>query len=664
MEERSDPAPAGPVTTDRRAERLLRSMDLAEKVAQLIAVPLPRHEDEWPAEELGAPPGVLVVPAGPAAETRRRVDVAQHRLLRRSRHAIPALVLGTALPSDAPRLPAPLALAAAWDADLVAAVAHEHAAQARSAGLHALLGPVVAAPPPDPVPEAADLHACFGADPFQVSTLVSAYVRGAQAPQPDGRQIACVGTHVGGDGARLDGRAGHWDERTMRSHVLAGAEAAVRAGVTALMPSYSSNGGIPAHVDSRLLRDIVRGEWQFPGAVLAAPGALRALSGTAVAGGQGPPLALALESGVDVLLDGAPEERPEERRDRIVALVRSGALPEWLVDDAVAVVLRTKARLGLLAAPDESAPARTPAPRTDAAALLRRAVAAGAVIVSDPAGLVPLPAEEGPVDVVEIGTDPATPPSRVALALVDTLRARFPERRVAPARTPRPGALVVAVLVDRSPGDAVTEVARIVGAGHRCVLLHCGNAVAGLTELVTTTASVVLAWEPTPAHAAVLASVLAGAVEPAGRLPLPVGRAEDGTRRPEALPLGHRAGWSGFAYADLSIAPQRPLPGEPVVVECVVTNTGPRRARDVVLVHLRDRVSSIVRPPRLAGTGAVTLNPGQRGRVRVELPYARFSVWDRAMRHVVEPGTFDVVVGPTTARPALHGTVTLGDAEG
>ncbi len=684
MEEIGDPVPAGPVTSDRRVDRLLHSMDLAEKVGQLVAAPLPEEHADWTP---GPPPGVLVVPAGPIAETRRRVARAQQQVLSRGRHAVPALVLATGAPTDATRYPSALALAAAWDPDLVAAVAQQQALAARAMGVHAILGPVVAVPPPGIPGERADLRMCFGADPHLVATLVTAYVRGAQggpAGPMDERHVACVGQHLGGDGARLDGRASYWDERSMRSYLLAGGEAAVRAGVSGLMPSYSSNGGIPVHVDSWLLRKVVRSEWHFPGVVMSAPGALRALAGTPVAGGDGPPLALALESGVDVLLDGGAGEEPEDRRKRIVALVEAGALPEWLVDDAVTALLRVKARMGLFDAPSGAGPVPAP-PRPEAEALLRRAVAAGTVLVSDPSGLVPLPVGPGPgpddgpgpapveaITVVDIVAGEGAPPSRTAEALVTALRERFPGLPVDHGPHPRPGALVVALLLDTRPGDAVPAVGRIVGSGHRCVALHCGPSVGGLAELVTTTASVLLSWEVTPAHAVVIADVLAGAVEPAGRLPLSLGSVRAGpghTLHPEcnrnvALPLGHRSGWTGFDYSDLSIAPQRPLPGEPVVVECVVTNNGTRRGRAVVQVHLHDRVSSIVRSGRLVGFGSVTLNPGQRGRVRVELPHGRFSVWDRAMRHVVEPGTFDVVVGPTNAEGVLHGTVTLGDTEG
>jgi hypothetical protein len=167
-----------------------------------------------------------------------------------------------------------------------------------------------------------------------------------------------------------------------------------------------------------------------------------------------------------------------------------------------------------------------------------------------------------------------------------------------------------------------------------------------LAPLVATTAAVVLCWQPVNVHAEAHADMLLGAAEPGGRLPVPI--IGDGGR--VVCPLGHGAGYTSVEYSHLRIAPDRG-PGPPqLVVQCRVTNAGDRVGKEVVQVYLRDEVASVARTETsLAAFTTVELEPGRTVTVTLRIAAARLAVWNRAMRHVVEPGTFTVFVGRSAA---------------
>ncbi|MCW0215197.1 MAG: fibronectin type III-like domain-contianing protein [Pseudonocardia sp.] len=648
---------------DRRVADLFAGLSVREKAGQMVTATL--AELDTGAGLADGPPGFVVVPPLSRDECRARLGdlartVAGHRRL-------PVVPIGMAATPGSVRFPGPIAMAATWDRDTVHRAASSIADAAAATGVRALLGPSAA---PAGTDLESDVGPCFGGDVLLASEMVAAHVRGSQGTDhgtlPPNR-VGCVLTQFGAGPGQLDGSPGHWDERTLRGEVLAVAAAAVRVGVLAVMPSTASNGGIPAHVDSWLLKDVLRGEWHFDGVVLSALGGVRDLAARhRVTAEFTEAIALAVEAGVDV---GADLGEPWlTRRDRLEELIGHGAIPGWLVDDALAAVLRMKIRLGLFE-PQPASTVRPPAglPATPPAdRLAARAVADSVVLLSDPRDLLPLASRPGVrIGVVVAGEDTPRDPDAAGLTenLATALRTRLPDATI--TRRGRgdamsPGELSI-VVVPENARAAVTDVARLAAGTGGCVVVHCGTRLGGLPELTGTTASVLVGWSPVAATAGALADVLAGRLEPGGRLPLAVGAHPDGAPGRATFPLGHGRGYTTFGYSHLRIAPDRPLEGESVVVECRVENTGNRPGREIVQVYLRDRVSSVIRPERmLAGFASVTTEPGRVRTVRISLPPDRFSIWDRGMRRTIEPGTFDVLVGASAGDIRLQGRIELG----
>ena len=84
---------------------------------------------------------------------------------------------------------------------------------------------------------------------------------------------------------------------------------------------------------------------------------------------------------------------------------------------------------------------------------------------------------------------------------------------------------------------------------------------------------------------------------------------------------------------------------------------GRRRGDEVVQLYVRDVQCRVVRPAKeLRGFQRIDLQPGEKQTVTFALPAEKLSFYDeRVHDFVVEPGTFDVLVGSSSADIRLTG---------
>ncbi|MDH5823480.1 beta-glucosidase BglX [Luteimonas sp. RD2P54] len=188
--------------------------------------------------------------------------------------------------------------------------------------------------------------------------------------------------------------------------------------------------------------------------------------------------------------------------------------------------------------------------------------------------------------------------------------------------------------------------------------------------------SILMAWFPGVEAGNALADVLFGDHAPSGKLPVtfprnvgqvPIHYNHKNTGRPPdakdkytskyldvawtpLYPFGHGLGYTTFRYQDLRVGAARIGRGDPVDVEVTVTNTGRRAGDEVVQLYLRDDVASVTRPVKeLRGFRRVTLQPGESRTVAFRLEPDALAVLDAELRPVVEPGSFTVFAGGSSA---------------
>ena len=116
------------------------------------------------------------------------------------------------------------------------------------------------------------------------------------------------------------------------------------------------------------------------------------------------------------------------------------------------------------------------------------------------------------------------------------------------------------------------------------------------------------------------------------------------------FPFGHGLSYTKFKSSAPKLERSTIRPDEDAIVTVDVTNTGPRSGDEVVQLYVHDVVSSVTRPVKeLAGFERITLAPGERRTVKFVVPPDALALTDRDMRRVVEPGAFELMVGPSSA---------------
>lgn len=236
-------------------------------------------------------------------------------------------------------LPSPTALAASWDERLLTDLGALLASEARRKGVDVLLAPTL------------NLHRsplggrhfeCFSEDPLLTGRTGAALIRGIQSGG-----VAATAKHFVANDAETDRLSVdvRMDEQTLHEVYLAPFEAAVEAGVWAVMSAYNKVDGATMSA-SPLLESPLRSAWGFDGAVVSDWGGVRTLLDTA-------------RSAQDLAMPGP--EGPWATG--LLAALERGLVSAEAVDDKVRRLLRLAWRVGALGSPrPPRRPAVTPPP--------------------------------------------------------------------------------------------------------------------------------------------------------------------------------------------------------------------------------------------------------------------------------------------------------------
>ncbi|MFN2245064.1 MAG: glycoside hydrolase family 3 N-terminal domain-containing protein [Anaerolineae bacterium] len=116
------------------------------------------------------------------------------------------------------------------------------------------------------------------------------------------------------------------------------------------------------------------------------------------------------------------------------------------------------------------------------------------------------------------------------------------------------------------------------------------------------------------------------------------------------FPFGYGLSYTRFEYRNLAVETSQVGLDGVLIVSATVANTGDSSGDEVVQLYVRDRVGSVTRPVKeLKDFQRVSLAPGEERQVRFEVPVQRLGFHGPAMEYAVEPGGFNVWVGPNAA---------------
>jgi beta-glucosidase len=129
------------------------------------------------------------------------------------------------------------------------------------------------------------------------------------------------------------------------------------------------------------------------------------------------------------------------------------------------------------------------------------------------------------------------------------------------------------------------------------------------------------------------------------------------------FPFGHGLAYTTFAYDNLRLNGTKFGPGDEIVVQVDVTNTGSRAGQEVVQLYVRDEESRLVRPlQELKAFAKVALQPGKTQTVTLTLNQQSLAYYDPAQAvWVTEPGEFTLLVGSSSRDIRLCGQLSWVD---
>jgi beta-glucosidase len=115
------------------------------------------------------------------------------------------------------------------------------------------------------------------------------------------------------------------------------------------------------------------------------------------------------------------------------------------------------------------------------------------------------------------------------------------------------------------------------------------------------------------------------------------------------FPFGFGLSYTMFEISPPHLSAAQIKADQSVTVSVDVRNTGKVAGDEVVQLYLHDVVSSVTRPVKeLKGFRRVTLAPGESTTVQFTLDREAFALWNQQMQRVVEPGAFEIMVGPNS----------------
>lgn len=345
---------------DRKVNDLLAKMTLEEKIGQLVQYsagaatgPTSGRTDDRDMIRKGQVGSLFNV------TTAHDTNELQHIAVENTRLHIPLLFGLDVIHGFRTTFPLNLGLAATWDPSIIEKASRVAAQEASAAGVRWTFSPMV-----DIARDArwGRMSEGAGEDPFLGAAMARAYVRGYQGDRLDAPDsiVACA-KHYVGYGASEAGRdynSTEISEHSLRQFYLPPFHAAEEAGAATFMTAFNAINGIPASANPFTVRQILEKEWGFDGFVVSDWTSVSEIMAHGIAIDGATAARKAFTAGVDM------DMQSNLYHQHMLELVKSGQVPQAIIDEAVRRILRVKFASGLFDHPyvDES---------REAAAMLR-----------------------------------------------------------------------------------------------------------------------------------------------------------------------------------------------------------------------------------------------------------------------------------------------------
>ena len=249
---------------------------------------------------------------------------------KKSRHKIPVILGRDIIHGHKIIFPIPLAQAASWNMDLIEESAELTAREARRDGVEWTFAPML-----DLIrdPRWGRVIESYGEDPYLGSKIAEAHVKGTEKVM-----LACA-KHFVGYGAVEGGRdysQSQISDYELYNMYLPAFRAAIDAGCSTVMNSFSAVNGVPCVANEELMRGVLKKDLGFGGFVISDWGSPKWLINHGVAENDSDCAELSVKAGIDM------EMATDTYRKSLKQLVADGKISMDMIDDSVRRILRIK----------------------------------------------------------------------------------------------------------------------------------------------------------------------------------------------------------------------------------------------------------------------------------------------------------------------------------
>lgn len=581
-----------------------------------------------------------------------------------------------------------VAAAATWNESLVREMGVALGQDSRARGVHILLGPGVNI---YRSPLCGRNFEYMGEDPYLASRAAVNYIKGVQS-----QGVMATIKHFALNNQEYDRHhvSSNADERTMNEIYFPTFRAAVQeAGVASVMTSYNMIDGVHSAENPLLIKDYLRARWGFKGFVMSDWTSTYSTLGS-------------VKGGLDLEMPRAFCMKAED----ITPLIESGVIDESEIDEKVRNILQSLIAFGFLdRAQLDSSISEDNAYSREVA--YRLSCESAVLLKND--GALPLKPNSrrkivlmGPnADVIPCGggSGRVSPLYSVSLAQgMKTLGKKYPVTLVEDWKSSvkaieNAAAVVVSVgynsKTEKENSDRTftlpegqDEMIEFAAAHNKnvIVVIYAGGAV-DMSRWQDKVSAIVMGWYPGQEGGRAIANILAGRVNPSGKLPMSFETAlednpsyawyyprEPKTKRGfsykyvtygEGIFTGYRGyerngvkpnypfGY-GLSYTDFEYSASkciRTADGYDVVF--TLSNVGGRDGMEISQVYVGEKNPCVARPVKeLKGFAKTFVKKGGSAKVTVHLPKSAFEYYDvQAHDWVLNPGWFTVYIGSSSA---------------
>ncbi len=601
--------------------------------------------------------------------------------------------------------PQPLAMAATWNPELMLRGSQIAAAETRKAGIPWSFSPVLDA---GRQPLWSRLWETFGEDTYLAIVMGVATVRGYEGSDLSSPVSVSaslkhyVGYSFPTTGA--DRTPALIPENTLREYFLPTFAAAVKAGAHTVMVNSSEVNGIPGHANGRLLKDVLRNEMGLQGFVVSDWMDIKKLVGVHhIAPNEKEATRIAVLAGIDMSM--VPSDYSFS--NLLLELAQEGKVPVSRVDEAVRRILTVKYQMGLFDDPLRGMESKTVVGSRESRQVSLEAARESITLLKNENHALPLsktahilvtgpdadsliPLNNGWTYTWQGDRASAYPKDRATIlkAIQEKIGAgnvtyvpgTTVDHEVDVAKAVEAASSADAVVIcigewayAETPGN-ITDltlpeaqlflVHKIEETKKPVILVLTEGRPRIINRIAGPAKAIVMAYNPSNEGAQAIADILFGDVNPSGKLPITYPRwpnrlftydhkvfegedwGEGKAQAPPQFEFGTGLSYTSFAYSDLRVTQAGAAGARTVQVEVTVKNSGDRAGKEVVPVYLSQRFASVTPPlKRLKRFAKVALQPGESRKLSFALTADDLSFIGLENTRVVEPGTFDVLVG-------------------